>query len=107
MAKIQQARVLFALPECGAGVNDIIEGSAKLIKSYTDAGSVDPDKDSVSYAKAQGGRIVKVGAAAPDPVEALQAEIDALAQQIADAADADKPALQAALDAKTAELAAL
>lgn len=107
MAKIQQARVLFALAQFNAAVGDILEGDAKLIKPYMDSTDVDTNKDAVAYAKAEGGRIIKIGAAAPDPVEALQAEIDALAQQLADAADADKPALQAALDAKTAELAAL
>lgn len=107
MAKTLQARVLFDLPEFCAKVGDILEGDAKLIKQYHGAGTVDPDAASVAYAKAQNGRIVPSVLTTPDPAEALQVEIDALTQQLADAADADKPALQAALDAKTAELAAL
>jgi len=107
MAKIQQARVLFALPQLGAAVGDILEGDPKLIKPYRDSADVDTDKDAVAYAKAEGGRIIKIGATVPDPAEALQDEIDALTQQLAAAAEADKPALQAALDAKAAELAAL
>lgn len=103
MAKITQARVIFDLPQYGARVNDIIEGDARLIKSLKDAGNVDPDKDAVAYAKSEGGAVIQ----STDPAETLQSEIDALTQQLAAAADADKPALQATLDAKTAELAAL
>ena len=103
MAKTIQARVLFALPELGAKVGDILEADAKLIKALNAQGSVDPDKESVAYAIEQGGAIVKNA----DPAEALQTEIDALTGQLAAAADVDKPALQAQLDAKTAELDAL
>lgn len=103
MAKTIQARVLFVLPNLGAKVGDILEADAKFIKAINAQGSVDPDKDAVAFAIEQGGAIVRNA----DPAEGLQIAIAALAEQLAAAADIDKPAVQVQLDAKTAELAAL
>ena len=103
MARTKQARVLFDMSNFGVKVGDILEADEKIINGLAKSGSVDSNSDAVDYAKSIGAKVVS----STDPAEALQAEIDALAKQLAAAADADKPAIQTTLDAKQAELAAL
>ncbi len=103
------ARVLTDLPHLFLRAGQVASGSPAVIKSLAAGGSVDMDKDAVTYARSQpGGDVVEVRS--PDEQQArdaVQAEIDKLTTALAAADAKDKPEIQKAIEAKQAALADL
>lgn len=90
--------------------NQVIEASASVIKGLGEA--VDASAAAVKYCLEHEGAKVIPHKAPEDPAIVatradLTAEIASLEEALAAAADADKPAIQAELDAKQSELADL
>lgn len=85
--------------------NQVVDLPASIAKPLHADGQVDPDKAAVAYCVNELGAEVIVYKAAPTLEQLqLQVEIDSLQAKLAEAPDADKPALQAALDEKIAAL---
>jgi len=108
MAKVIQARVLTDMVALGLMAGCIVEASPSAIGEMAKAGSVDPHKDAVAYAKSQGAKVVPL--VTQEDIaqrEALQADVNLLTAKLAAAAEKDKPAIQKDLDTKTAALADL
>lgn len=59
MAKLAKALVLVDVQGHGLMAGQIVEASADLIKSLTQQGSVDPNKEAVAYATSQGAKEVR------------------------------------------------
>lgn len=94
--------------------NDLVTGTAAVIKSFEKSGFVDSNDDAVKYVKSENAEAIEIhgkGMVINDDnsanKEALQKEIDALKADLKKA-DADtKSALEASIASKEAELAAL
>lgn len=67
MAKLKQARVLFALPEYSAQVGDVVEGESKFITALATGGDVDLDPEAVAYAKSAGGTVIAISDQGAEP----------------------------------------
>lgn len=108
-------KTVFALVLCdvvshGLKAGQLVEGSPDLIKTLDAAGSVDPHRDAVAYARGQGTAVqrssVELAEQRAAAVKALQAELVQLQEAHDKAADDARPALAEQLAAKQADLAA-
>lgn len=86
MAKLAKALVLVDVHGHGLKAGQIVEASADTIKSLTQQGSVDPNKEAVAYAASQGAKEVRSSV----ELEAEAAEAEAAAAKAAADAEAAK-----------------
>ncbi len=105
-----KARVLVACMIGGMLLkpDQVIDLPSDLAKRHAKNGEIDPTKAAVDYCLNELGASIVLYEIPVSPEQLqLQAEIESLEGKLAEAPEADQPALQAALDEKKAALAAL